>query len=486
MAPTVTVRLNQGEKVKRFRLVSHRLPLHEVKEYFGLKTVEDGEGVVLSADLEGLSYDTYQDDAVLDIRGECDTGDRGENPNSASQQVRAAGEAKGWIGGCLGRRMEQRNEAASRAGHEGRGSKVGEAPKGGGHLLGGRSWRGLLVSGLLVALVSWGICLLRINTPLLLEAAVHKDSGLFTKVLVASGANVHAVGEGRMTYLHEAAVSGSVTVAEVLLASGARVDAMDRDGRTALHFAAQYNNTALTQVLLRFGANMDAVDRYGWTPLHQAARYNSTAVAEVLVEAGANVHLGPIGRTPLYVAIVFDSRAVAKALLDFVTDTEATDDDGSTLLHLAACYNQAIVAQALIQKGASLDAVDKDLWTPLHWAAFKNSPEVAQVLLDSGANIEVPNFDGWTPLRMAKRYNSAGVAEMLLRKGAKEVDQQPGKWTSPQLSTIHSLEGPKLLLGRKPSARAVITDPQGPLLPSTTSDKLEIQTEYLNEERVSH
>lgn len=100
---------------------------------------------------------------------------------------------------------------------------------------------------------------------------------------VARGASLAASGQPR--------APAFIDCARLLLASGADVHAVAKDGSTALHAAAEGGSVVLLELLLGHGAELDAADRGGRTPLAGAAsgRAPHPDCVLLLLERGAAV-----------------------------------------------------------------------------------------------------------------------------------------------------------------------------------------------------
>ena len=155
----------------------------------------------------------------------------------------------------------------------------------------------------------------------LYEAARFGQSEV-VKLLIAAGANVHAVNKNGMTALHRAAICGNNEIAKLLIAAGADVNAMNKKGstalyKTALNFNAGNDYTEVAKLLIAAGANVHAMDIRGTTALHVAAKHGSAEVAKVLISLGANVHAMDIwGKTALRRAAENGHAKIMKVLLD--------------------------------------------------------------------------------------------------------------------------------------------------------------------------
>ena len=101
-------------------------------------------------------------------------------------------------------------------------------------------------------------------------------------LLIARGADIHAVSSAGQTPLHQAA-SGSPKCVRMLLAAGAKAEASDRIGRTPLAWAASNNNVETAKILLDAGADPNREDSEGGSPY--AAAYDNKPEVKALLES---------------------------------------------------------------------------------------------------------------------------------------------------------------------------------------------------------
>ncbi|MCY4573726.1 MAG: ankyrin repeat domain-containing protein [Gemmatimonadetes bacterium] len=225
-------------------------------------------------------------------------------------------------------------------------------------------------------------------TPLHLAAAHNPDPEV-AAVLLAEGADVHALGETRQTPLHQAALNRNPAVALVLLEAGADVHARRSSGRTPLHEAARSNpNPEVIEALLDAGADPESPFA-SLPPLHEAARSNpGPEVITALIEGGADVNrvIGGPGGSLLRVSDL----GIRLALRGSWTPLE---------LAVGNNRNPAVV-EALVRGGADLNSPGPRGWTALHAAASHNAA-VFPILLRLGADPAVLNDEGRTPMDYA-------------------------------------------------------------------------------------
>jgi ankyrin repeat protein len=163
------------------------------------------------------------------------------------------------------------------------------------------------------------------------------------RVLLATGASVHAVDRKGLTPLHWAAGYGCVECIPILLEAGADVMAQRNDQGTPLHQA----DVRTVDVLLAAGADPGARDRHGCVPLH-----TTSARHEGLLAPGVNVR-DAYGMTALHHAALVGEREWVEWLLQqgadaslqstapFLMNADEPDGGWSEPKHLFAAGSRA-------------------------------------------------------------------------------------------------------------------------------------------------
>jgi hypothetical protein len=114
------------------------------------------------------------------------------------------------------------------------------------------------------------------------EAADEPSRIQLVDLLVASGADVNARNQRKVTPLHMAARYELARTAAALLRHGADANARDVNQETPLYRAANLGHLDMANVLLEHGADPNLPDRLGQTPLHRASLKGNLAMIEVL------------------------------------------------------------------------------------------------------------------------------------------------------------------------------------------------------------
>jgi len=114
-------------------------------------------------------------------------------------------------------------------------------------------------------------------------------SAAMVKLLVNSGADVHAKDDHKRSVLHWV-TDGEA--AKALIEAGAGVNYVNRSGgyscfNSPLHNAMRSDETEVIKVLIEAGADVNARDNYGETPLFAS---RNVRAAQLLIEAGAVIN----------------------------------------------------------------------------------------------------------------------------------------------------------------------------------------------------
>ena len=102
------------------------------------------------------------------------------------------------------------------------------------------------------------------------------------RLLVERGADVEAVGPGRLRPLHSAAAGGEAEIVRLLLAAGADPEQPQERGFVPLHAAALRGDEGMTEALLAAGASVATRDGEGRTAADFAGQGGHQALAERL------------------------------------------------------------------------------------------------------------------------------------------------------------------------------------------------------------
>lgn len=206
------------------------------------------------------------------------------------------------------------------------------------------------------------------------------------------------------TALHWAAQSGKSEIVEIILDLGPDLDAKTKEKRTALDLAAGRGYEKVVQLI--YSRILDRTDQNSPNATNIRSKGSSTSTNTSMVQKeplqNRRKSLSPMGidgvRTLMLIEAAQDgNETLVNSLLDQGTNSNQTNDDGSTALHLAASKNHLSIVRLLIEKGrAGIDRRNKDGETALALASAKGYKAVVELLLYRGANTQGVNLDGNT------------------------------------------------------------------------------------------
>lgn len=258
------------------------------------------------------------------------------------------------------------------------------------------------------------------------QALLGNDVARVQQLLVA-GADVKAVVDGA-PMLHFAACSGTV---RVLLAAGADIHAVDNKGCTALDNACQSNNPdkyIVVLMLLDAGAVVSAgtVFLAAKSDAEQLRSVSTAGIGAELPQWPGTAVLQQHSHHPAGEAtaaqLVADASSAAchptgiggssssSLCVDAPSQAQLPRTAGGT--NSSASSN---ILQLVIQSAPSVDVQDKEGRSALYWAASSGTAGAAELLLAAGANAAAACYRGMTPLHAAARADESHVLECLLR-----------------------------------------------------------------------
>lgn len=247
----------------------------------------------------------------------------------------------------------------------------------------------------------------------LIHAALRADAA-GVRQLLEQGENPNVRSERGYTVLMAAAHAGDVETVRMLLAAGADVHAVTVRQSTVLHSLARADLPYCTGC--RGMSQSDVV-----LELYRLEN-QLLEVLDMLLAAGAKVDAPDArGKTPLFLAMHRHER-LAGRLLAAGANPNARTADGTTMLMAAAFLRKPDVVRALLKRGAEVNAVrSRDGYTALFCAVEserdfadpegKARLEVVRLLLDAGANQYLKDRRG----REAKDAGGAELRDMLQR-----------------------------------------------------------------------
>mmetsp|Transcript_14526 Transcript_14526/g.34420 ORF Transcript_14526/g.34420 Transcript_14526/m.34420 type:complete len:718 (-) Transcript_14526:84-2237(-) len=231
------------------------------------------------------------------------------------------------------------------------------------------------------------------------------------ELLLARGADIHALDNAQMTPLHHSAVEGAYRVAaaiiRVLIEELRHAVEAPRSGDDP-EAPEKYKPDHIIDYIT-------AKDNLGQTPLHIASYWGHSEFYKRVAQALKA--MGPYEQE-------------AQVLLKKEDDVHMKDESGRTRLHHAAWGGSVKEIEHLLtrERKAKVDVDDKKGKTPLHYAAIYGHPEACKALMKFRADPNVVDRGDWesnskhlavrrpgyTPLHHAARKGYAHVAKVLV------------------------------------------------------------------------
>lgn len=230
-----------------------------------------------------------------------------------------------------------------------------------------------------------------------------------------AAAELAAAGVGVADYdsaLVQAVEQGDARHVQLLLAAGADAHAVDAEGRTLLHLAVAANAVECLRALL--AVNEEAVNAQNSalnSPLHLAAQQNCRECERLLLNvSGVDIcRKNKAGRTPLAITCHREQMLLAPWL-----DVNAEYEYGGSLLHLALAWSGNTLGLLLQVPGVDVNKRDSGGWPPLHHAAMTRYRGNVELLLGCpGIEVVAQTPKGQIALDLAERYGHENVVDVL-------------------------------------------------------------------------
>ncbi|KAH6715676.1 putative kinase D-interacting substrate of kDa [Leptodontidium sp. MPI-SDFR-AT-0119] len=208
------------------------------------------------------------------------------------------------------------------------------------------------------------------------------------RLLLSHNAAIENIPKARFSALHEAVLSGQVSIVDLLLNNGADVNEAFKE-MTALLVAIETQKEDITRLLIDRGADVNASHPTKGTALHIAIEKSrqvrgEAELAQLLLRNGANIHRTTKWRPVLHAAVEVGSEKLVQLLLRYDADINEAAGDGATVLSIAGKEGLKEIGQLLIENGANLKAQGT---TALEWAAWRAHAEMVRWLLDNGVDV---------------------------------------------------------------------------------------------------
>ncbi|KAJ6567179.1 cyclin-dependent protein kinase inhibitor [Mycena vulgaris] len=218
------------------------------------------------------------------------------------------------------------------------------------------------------------------------------------------------------TCLHEAAIAGTLRLAQICIEKGVDVEKIDAYGRTALHYAAMNGHAAICQRLLQTGLSPDIHDMDNYNALVYATLRGSVDCVRVLLDEG-NVQTQPNLAAGDLIPLSLASQSGHVDVVTLLLQRGARclpNSNGEFPMHLAAREGHAEVCRLLLHHDG-WDTPDKyHEWTPLFHAARYGREDCVRILLDAGAKVRATDELGHLAVYYAIWYGHHHCLSPLL------------------------------------------------------------------------
>jgi len=120
-----------------------------------------------------------------------------------------------------------------------------------------------------------------IHIPHLLMGAVIKKNVQVVQLLIQSGIDIDAQGDGNLAIIMLAVESGSIEIVQLIIAAGIDLNSQNNDGITPLMRAVRQGSIDIVRALIAAGANIDIINNQRQTAMSLA----STSMKKIIQEA---------------------------------------------------------------------------------------------------------------------------------------------------------------------------------------------------------
>lgn len=247
----------------------------------------------------------------------------------------------------------------------------------------------------------------------MLSIAAEDGNNNIVKLLLDKGAGINALSKNGWTALKRAADSGHVETVKLLLDSRADITIKDVHRMTAFHNAAENGHIEVLKLLLTYGADINEFDGFGCTALYHAS--NDYETTEFLLKSGAKDICASAEQS--IPALISASREgnlrVVDLLLNYNSDVNFKDGNGSTALHQAANSGHVDVIKLLLKRGAN--PLMKDEYGE---TAFDNLPEeladeLAPIFEEASIAFEKSDNDENSELTHSRAVEDSGLGVLV-------------------------------------------------------------------------
>ena len=208
--------------------------------------------------------------------------------------------------------------------------------------------------------------------------------------------------------IHIVAAIGTVEEMELLVASGANVNAIGDMGYTPLHEAVFARRLDMAEKLAALGADPTIINDLDETPPALARSIECLEIANLFTKID----------TPLDALIAKYRYINAFAELDLSDINRQCYPGDDALIHIVAAIGTVEEMELLVASGANVNAIGDMGNTPLHYAAMEGRLDMAEKLAALGADLTIRNEFGGTPrdtAEIAQKLGHVNVFKLLPR-----------------------------------------------------------------------
>jgi ankyrin repeat protein len=263
---------------------------------------------------------------------------------------------------------------------------------------------------------------------LLLNAIRNNNLSAIDKIVHEDKADVNFCREDGLTPLHCAAGAGNDRAVSMLLAAGANVHALDGEGRSVLRHAMESNKYIGVKKLLEAGADPYHASHVAPSRrLMTDAKYSGTFAMEITNPVRAAAERFAVNQA----AHDGDTHWMQSALRGGAPP-DTLDRFGKSALVWCCEAGDETGIDSLLAAKADPNFAAKDGNTPLHILAKAGPEKLLEKLCAAGGNLSALNKAGETPLDIALAGGNRAVADYIRRKLAEQDNHLVG--TATQLS----------------------------------------------------
>jgi ankyrin repeat protein/parvulin-like peptidyl-prolyl isomerase len=261
--------------------------------------------------------------------------------------------------------------------------------------------------------------------------AINWDSPKAAELLLEQGADLENPGAGS-TPLLCTIEHGQIKLAEFFLKEGADITSTAQSG-SVLHWAIIVSRPEMVKLFIEHGADVNAIDMASQTPATMTTYKGQTDILRMLYEVDPEV----IHHVPEYENAVPLLHSAARSghldMVQFLLDKGVKDSlskaQGRTALHLASIGMSKLdwLKDVAVTKGLVLGQSWANIQQELDHVRLGNEHlEIVRLLIDNGSDINLrAKEDGASPLDYACNSARSDIVRLLIELGADYTTHDP-------------------------------------------------------------